>query len=162
MHSDKAIFFDRDGILIHEDGEYTFTPEKFIILPQVGEFMAEMKKRGYKLFVITNQGGVGKGLYSKERVVELHKILDKHLKKFDVSIDLYLICPHHPDSSLCICRKPDSLLLERAIYLYKLDLKGSYLIGDRERDLEAAKKAGINPVYLTSNSSLFSIIEQIS
>ncbi len=162
MYSNKAIFFDRDGIIIHEDGEYTFTPEKFMILPGVGEFMAEMKKRGYTFFVITNQGGVGKGLYPKEIVVELHKTLDNYLKKYDVSFERYFICVHHPDSSLCLCRKPDSLLLERAIYLYKLDVKASYLIGDRDRDMEAAKKAGINSVLLTSNSPLFSIIEQIN
>jgi D-glycero-D-manno-heptose 1,7-bisphosphate phosphatase len=162
MFSEKAIFFDRDGVIIHEDGEYTFTPEKFKVLPLVGEFMAEMKKRGYKLFVITNQGGVGKGMYTKETVVELHKTLDNYLQQYDVSVERYLICPHHPSTSACICRKPDSLLLERAIYLYKLDVKACYLIGDRERDVEAAKKARINPLFLTSNSSLFSIIEQIN
>lgn len=161
MYSNKAIFFDRDGIIIHEDGEYTFTDEKFVILPQVGEFMAEMKRRGYLLFIITNQGGVGKGLYTKERVVELHKRIDDYLKKYDVLISTHLICPHHPSTSKCICRKPDSLLLERSIYLYNIDVKASYLIGDRDRDMEAAKKVGINPVFLTANSSLFSIIDEI-
>lgn len=161
MHSAKAIFFDRDGVIIHEDGEYTFTPEKFILLPEVIEFMKEMKKRDFLFFIITNQGGIGKGLYSKKAVTELHKLLTKELEKHGLKIELFLVCPHHPVSSNCLCRKPDSLLLERAIYLYNLEVKASYLIGDRGRDIEAAKKVGLNSILIQSNSSLFSIIEQV-
>ena len=161
MDFKKAIFFDRDGVIIHEDGEYTFTQEKFQILPLAVDFLAEMKKRGYLLFIITNQGGVGKGMYTKERVIELHDSLALNLLKSDVKIEEFLVCIHHPSSSNCLCRKPDSLFLERAIYLYNIDVKASYLIGDRERDIEAAKKTGINSILVPSNSSLFSIIEQI-
>ena len=161
MDFKKAIFFDRDGVLIHEDGEYTFTNDKFIILPSVIEFMLEMKKRDFLFFIITNQGGVGKGLYKKEKVVELHTYLDGVLAGHDLKIEKHLICVHHPSTSLCLCRKPDTVWLEKAIYLNNIDVKASYLIGDRERDMEAAKKIGLNPINLTANSSLFTIIEEL-
>jgi D-glycero-D-manno-heptose 1,7-bisphosphate phosphatase len=161
MGFNRAIFFDRDGVLVHEDGEYTFTPEKLIVNNNVIEFLLEMKKRGYLLFVITNQGGVGKGLYTKKEVVDMHKILENEFEKAGVRMEKYLVCPHHPLSSNCLCRKPGTLLLERAIALYDLDVKASYLIGDRDRDIEAAQHAGINPLLITSNSSLFSILDKV-
>ncbi|HLP14125.1 MAG TPA: HAD-IIIA family hydrolase [Flavobacteriales bacterium] len=161
MHSNKAIFFDRDGVLVHEDGEYTFTRQKLRINQNVPEFLAEVKKRGYLLFVITNQGGVGKGLYTKKEVAEMHTILAAEFEKAGVKMEKYLVCAHHPVSSNCLCRKPGSLLLERAIALYNLDVKASYLIGDRERDVQAAQRAGINPILITSNSSLFTILDKV-
>ncbi|HYG49298.1 MAG TPA: HAD family hydrolase [Flavobacteriales bacterium] len=161
MPGNRAIFFDRDGVLIHEDGEYTFTPEKLKINEGAVDFLGEVKKRGYLLFVITNQGGVGKGLYTKDDVVNMHALLQKTFDKAGVHIEKYLVCVHHPISSNCLCRKPESLLLERAIALYDLDVKASYLIGDRDRDVEAARRTGINPLLVTSNSSLFTILDAI-
>lgn len=162
MRFNKAIFFDRDGVLVRETGDYTYTPEKFDILPGVADFMAEMKNRGYLLFVITNQGGIGRGLYTKQHVHALHAILEDHLRTAGIELTQVMVCPHHPVSSKCICRKPGSLLLERALSRYHLNPAACYLIGDQDRDMEAATAAGINPVHLTSNSPLFSIIGQIN
>lgn len=161
MASAKAIFFDRDGVLIEEDGDYTFALSKVKILPSVIAFMKEMSQLDYRFFVITNQGGAGKGMYGMKEINEVHSHINAELKKEGVAIESFLTCVHHPTTSNCICRKPDSLLLERAIALYQLNSKECFLIGDQDRDIQAAEKVGIKAIKVTSNSDLFRIIDQL-
>jgi D-glycero-D-manno-heptose 1,7-bisphosphate phosphatase len=162
MNKNKAIFFDRDGIINKERGDYTWKPEDFEILPGVGEFMAAMKKRGYLLIIITNQGGISKGLYTHENYLEVEKIMLSFLNKQNVMPDAVYYCPHHPSVTQCICRKPDSLMIEKAISRFSINASSSYFIGDAPRDAEAALKCGVAPILIPSNSSIFSIIEKIA
>lgn len=149
-----AIFLDRDGILIHERGGYNFREEDIEMVEGIAEALQELKKRGYIFIVITNQGGIGKKLYTHNRVKEIHLDLKEFFAGYGVNILEFYYCPHHPESSSCLCRKPDSLMLEKAIARHHINAAASYFIGDNDRDIEAGKKAGVETVLVPSNADL--------
>ena len=159
MH--KAVFLDRDGVINYDHLPYQYKVEDFEILPNLGHALKLLKDRDYKLIVVSNQGGIAKGLYSHEDVEKLHKILAEYLRKFDVVLDEIYYCPHHPNSGNCICRKPDSLLLEKGIARFNIDRTVSYFIGDMERDMEAGRKAGLKVIKMNANDPLDLYLKQI-
>ena len=149
----KAIFLDRDGVINTERG-FTYRLEDFVILPDLFDMLKWFREKGYLLIVVSNQSGVAKELYKKEDVEMLHAYLNKELKKNDLYLDEIYYCVHHPDVSNCICRKPDSLFIEKALARFNIDPARSYFIGDKDRDIEAAEKAGVNGLLIEANSSL--------
>lgn len=141
----KCIFLDRDGVLNRERGDYTYTLEDFEILPGVPEALALLKQNGYLLIVVTNQGGVAKGLYHKNDVMACHQKLQEGCGNL---IDAIYYAPAHPAYSESLSRKPDSLMLERAISRYNIDPSRSWMVGDSERDLKAAEKVGVRSIIV--------------
>lgn len=157
MSRQKALFLDRDGVIIAErDGAYNYTLQNATLLPGVAEFLSHVHSLGYKLIVITNQSGVAKGIYTKENVDEVHNHIQYQLSRYQQSLQIhdFFVCPHHPDFSACLCRKPQHLLIQRAIHRYRLDVNYCLMIGDRERDVLAAQKAGVTGILIESNSNL--------
>ncbi len=157
----KAIFLDRDGVLNRERGEHTWRPEDFEVLPGVPETLARLQREGWLLIVVSNQSGIGLGLYTKQEVEVLHDYLHARLAEHGVVLDAVYYCPHHPSQGRCLCRKPGSLLLERAMARFGIAPGASVFIGDRERDAEAAVAAGVKPVLVASNASLKEEVERI-
>lgn len=157
----KAVFLDRDGVINKETGQYTTCIEDFIINEGIGESIKLLKDSGFLVIIISNQGGIAKSLYSHEDVLEMHLKLCEHLYNYNTAIDDFYYCPHHPDTGICLCRKPDSLLLEKAIARYNISIGESYFIGDSERDIEAAKKVGIKGIKINSNENIFNICKNI-
>ncbi|HVA98830.1 MAG TPA: HAD family hydrolase [Bacteroidia bacterium] len=153
----KAVFLDRDGVLNREKGDYIYTPEAFEILPEVSETLQFWQEKKYIFIVITNQGGISKGIYGHREVNKLHEILINKLSEKNIFIHEIYYCPHHPDQTKCICRKPDSLLIEKAIARFDIDTSQSYFIGDKLRDIEAAEKAGVKGILIEANSPLSEI-----
>lgn len=145
MPKQKCIFLDRDGVLNLERGDYTFALDDFEVLPGVAEALALLKKNGFLLIVITNQGGIAKGLYTKEDVLACHRKLQKSCNSL---IDAIYYAPSHPAHSESLSRKPDSLMLERAIAKFNIDPATSWLVGDSTRDLQAAEKAGVKAILV--------------
>lgn len=156
----KAIFLDRDGVINRERG-FTYRLEDFEILPGLIDVLKEFRKRGYLIIVISNQSGIAKGLYKQSDVEILHDHLTKTLKKENLVFDEIYYCVHHPDVSKCICRKPDSLFVEKAIARFNIDPRLSFFIGDKDRDIEAAHKAGVKGLLIEANSPLSDIMHQI-
>ena len=156
----KAVFLDRDGVLNFERG-YTYHLNDFIVLPGVARVLKQFQDAGFLLIVISNQGGIGKGLYTKEDVSILHQHLCATLALEGVLLSEIYYCPHHPASSRCICRKPDSLLIEKAIAKYDIEPSSSFFIGDKERDIEASTKANVTGILIESNSPLDNILKKI-
>lgn len=150
----KAIFLDRDGILIRERGDYNYKEDHIEIVEGIAEALQELKKRGYIFIVITNQSGIAKRLYTHQRVKEIHSQLKMFFAGFGVVITEFYYCPHRPEFSKCICRKPDSLMLEKAAARYNVDVTKSYFVGDNDRDIDAGLKAGIEPIRIPSNADL--------
>ncbi len=157
----KAIFLDRDGVLIRERGDFTWQLEDMKINDGVDEALAKFSKSGFVLIVISNQSGISLGLYTKENADYLHLHLDRFFNTKGINIEEYYYCPHHPSITNCLCRKPDSLLLEKAIARYNIDSSESWFIGDADRDIEAGKKAGIRTFKLEVNGSLLEAAEII-
>jgi D-glycero-D-manno-heptose 1,7-bisphosphate phosphatase len=156
----KAVFLDRDGVINRERGDYTYLLEDFV-LNDIADALAEMQLRGYLLIVISNQSGIAKGIYTCDQVNYLHLHLERVLKNRGVLLTEFYYCPHHPDFSKCLCRKPDSLLLEKAIARFNIDPSVSYFIGDAKRDEAAGKKAGVMTILIEPNSSLSKVLPLI-
>ncbi len=156
----KAIFLDRDGIINTERG-YTHRLEDFVILPDVMEVLQFLQKQGYIFIIITNQSGIAKDLYTKDDVEQIHAYLLDEFKKHQIIISEVYYCVHHPDVSRCICRKPDSLFVEKGLARFQIDPAQSYFIGDKDRDVEAAAKGGVKGILVPSNTSLKTILDQI-
>lgn len=157
----KAVFLDRDGVINRELDDYAFRLEDFEILPDVVPALSELKRRGYILIVVSNQGGIGKDLFTIVDVERLHMHLRDFLGEYDITIDEIYYCVHHPISGSCICRKPDSLLVEKAIARFNIDVKKSFFIGDKERDVLAGEKVGVKGILIEQNTSLLDAIKQI-
>lgn len=156
----KAIFLDRDGVINFERG-YTYRLEDFVILPDVVEVLLHLKEKGFIFIIVSNQSGISKDLYTQNDVEILHTFLVAELKKHAIEFAEIYYCVHHPDKTKCICRKPDSLFVEKGLARFNLDAKKCCFIGDKERDIEAANKAGVKGILIESNQALKTIVNQI-
>lgn len=143
----KCVFLDRDGVLNQDIDGYLYQPEDMVIPKGVVEGLQQMKDAGYLLIVVTNQAGIAKGLYSKEEVWKCHRYFQE--KCGHLLDDLYF-CSHHPDyDSRSLMRKPESLMLEKAIAKYDIDTTNSWMVGDRPRDMQAGKRVGVRTIHLS-------------
>ncbi len=150
----KAVFLDRDGVLNRELGDYVCRFEDFSVLDNF-DALKSLKDKGYLLIVATNQGGLAKGWYTEEELAKMHGHLKKVYGEHAVEFTDIFYCPHHPDfTGDCDCRKPKPGLLLRGMEKYNIDPSKSYFIGDRERDMEAARAAGVTGILIDSNQPL--------
>ncbi len=157
----KAVFLDRDGVVNLEKGDYTYKAEDFIINPGIIESIKLLRENGFIVIIITNQGGIAKNLYSDEDVFKTHKKLYDELKKENTDINDIYYCPHHHDVSKCLCRKPESLMLEKAIAVYNIDTDKSFMFGDNERDIKAAEKVNVKGILIAPNENILKYCKQI-
>lgn len=141
----KCIFLDRDGVLNEDFVDYTYKVEKFFILPKAIEGLKKMKQDGYLLVVITNQSGIAKGIYDHSDVHKCHEYFQRESGNL---IDAFYYSPYHPSKTESLTRKPASLMFERAIARFNVDISQSWMIGDKERDLEPARKIGLRTLHL--------------
>ena len=163
----KTIFLDRDGV-INKEVEYLFRISDFEFIEGVFDACLYFQQLDYKIIIISNQSGIARGYYTKS---DYQKITEWMLNQFNIkgiSILDILYCPHGPESS-CNCRKPKPGMLIEAKDKYNIDMKDSWMIGDKETDIEAANLAGINNTILVrsghlvdkSNSSSKFIVDSI-
>jgi D-glycero-D-manno-heptose 1,7-bisphosphate phosphatase len=153
----KAIFLDRDGVINADQHDYTWKIADFKFLPGVFEACRNWQAQGFLLIVITNQGGIAKGLYDHSDVEKLHAVMVAGFENENVHLTQIYYCPHHPVGGNCLCRKPGSLLVEKAIATYNIDPKTSWFIGDRDRDVEAATGAGVRGILIPVNGNLMDV-----
>ena len=162
MRNDRmALFLDRDGVLNRERGEHTWRLPDFEVLPEVPAALRLAQDAGYLLVVITNQSGIGLGLYGHAEVAQLHGYLHDVLGNAGVQLTAVYYCPHHPSKGRCLCRKPGGLLLEKAMARYGIRPDGSLMIGDRERDTDAAGSVGVKGVRVEPNSSILPVVKDL-
>lgn len=140
----KAVFIDRDGT-INEDPGYVHKVEDFKLYGGVIDGLRLLKD--FKLFIITNQSGIGRGYYKEDDMHNFNKRLLEELSKQDIKIENIFFCPHTPEEE-CSCRKPHIKFVEEAKKKYDLDLKHSWVIGDHPCDVIMAKKSGCSSVYV--------------
>jgi D-glycero-D-manno-heptose 1,7-bisphosphate phosphatase len=143
-----AAFLDRDGV-VNIDRGYLIRREDFEFVPGVLEGARRLHQLGYALVIVTNQSGIGRGLYSEAQFNELTRWMQGAFEASDAPLAGVYFCPHHPSEATgpyrrpCDCRKPAPGMLFDAARDLKLDLAKSVLFGDRESDLEAARAAGV-------------------
>ena len=156
----KAAFLDRDGV-INIDYGYVGSIDRFEFNEGIFELLKLLQKKGYQLFVVTNQSGIARGYYTENDFHSLMEWMKDELKKREIKIIDYEFCPHHPDiTGECECRKPKPGMILNLAKKYNIDLANSIMIGDNLSDIEAAKNAGIKRTYLVKDT-LFDIIKKI-
>ncbi|WP_457568891.1 D-glycero-alpha-D-manno-heptose-1,7-bisphosphate 7-phosphatase [Desulfurobacterium sp.] len=156
----KAVFLDRDNTLIEDDG-YIHEPEKVKLLSGVGEGLKLLKEAGFLLIVISNQSGIGRGYFKEEDFHAVNKKLNQLLERYNVQIDDFFFCPHKPDEG-CSCRKPEIGLFLRAAEKWNINLKESFMIGDKISDVEAGNRAGCKESYLVKKGEFLKIAKLIT
>ncbi|MGM9512881.1 D-glycero-alpha-D-manno-heptose-1,7-bisphosphate 7-phosphatase [Roseateles sp. DB2] len=148
-----ALFLDKDGTLI-ENVHYNVDPTLLRFMPGAGATLARLSAAGFALVVVTNQSGVGRGLFTRESFDRLEQALCQHLREsHGVELDGVLMCPHLPDvigNPACHCRKPAAGLLLQAATMLKLDLTRSWMVGDTLDDVEAGHRAGCRSLLFDS------------
>jgi D-glycero-D-manno-heptose 1,7-bisphosphate phosphatase len=158
----RAVFFDRDGVINSDEGlYYVFKKEDFKINPGVIECMGMLASRGYLLIVISNQGGISRGLYTKKDAQLIHSLLEDECRKAGFEISEIYFCPHHHEIEKCICRKPGTQMLEKAIARFEIDKEHSYFVGDRETDIVTAQNSGIQAIFVKANGNLLECLKFI-
>ncbi|HNR54002.1 MAG TPA: HAD-IIIA family hydrolase [Flavobacteriales bacterium] len=150
----KGLFLDRDGVINRELGTHTTSLADFDILPGTPEAITAAVAAGWVVVVITNQSGIGLGMYDHAAVAAMHERLRSVLRDAGTEVADILYCPHHPQQGRCLCRKPGSLLLERAAARHGIDLAASVMIGDRQRDVDAANGAGARGILVAPDRDL--------
>jgi len=149
----KAVFFDRDGT-INIDKEYLYKIEDFEFETGVTDTLKYLYRKGFKLIIISNQSGVARGYFTVSDVEKLHDHIKKRAADFGFEITAIYYCPHYAKGIIkeysieCGCRKPGTGLIEKAIKDHNIDVKKSFMIGDKESDILAGKNAGLKTVLV--------------
>ena len=149
---EKVVFLDRDGT-INIEKDYLYKKEDFEWEKGAQKAIKIFNDLGYKVVIITNQSGIARGYYKEEDVMKLHEYMDEELKKNEAKIDKYYFCPHHIDGEgkyqkRCINRKPEIGFFEDIQKEIEIDLRNSFIIGDKLSDLEAGIRIGIKPILV--------------
>lgn len=159
-----AVFLDRDGVLC-EDMDYVTDFAKLHIFPFAREAVGRMHEKGYLVVVVTNQSGVARGMMTEETVRQINRYL---MQK--TGVDDVFYCPHLPPAEessppyriLCQCRKPKPGMILEAAERWSIDLSRSYMVGDRESDLQTGRNAGLESVGIVSLKNDFENMETMA
>ena len=150
---DKIIFIDRDGV-INQDPmaantgkEYITDWPEFHFLPGALEALKRLTKNGYKIVIVSNQAGVGKGIYTKDKLDEITKNMFREIEATGGKIHSVQYCIHTKEDN-CDCRKPNTGLFKKAIESLKIDFTKAFFIGDTKRDIEAGEKLGCKTILV--------------
>jgi histidinol-phosphate phosphatase family protein len=153
----RAVFLDKDGTLV-EDVPYNIEPERVRLTPHAVDGLRLLQESGYALFIVTNQAGMARGLFSPREWQRMQDYLSALLASHGIRISGFQVCPHHPQGSVahlalpCACRKPAPGMLLRAAVEHDIDLQASWMVGDILHDVEAGKRAGCRTALIDKGS----------
>jgi len=145
----KAIFLDRDGVINRDPGggDYIKSWKEFQFLPGAIEAIKKLNKNGYEIFVISNQAGVNRGLFTQASLDEITRNMLKEIEAQGGRIRSVTYCTHRPDEG-CSCRKPKTGMIEKVTRGLDIDFKNTYFIGDSRLDVGAGKNMGCRTILL--------------
>ena len=152
INKSRAVFFDKDGTLI-EDVPYNVRPDLIVLKQGAAQIVQNLKKAGFKLFVVSNQSGVARGFFEEK---DLEAVRARIEELCAVEFDGFYFCPHFAEGKVekysfaCDCRKPAAGMILRAAREHRIDLKSSWVIGDSPKDAEAGRRAGCRTILLAS------------
>jgi D-glycero-D-manno-heptose 1,7-bisphosphate phosphatase len=151
----RAAFLDRDGVLNRRAPahDYVKSPAEFEWLAGAREGVLRLNREGWLVLVVTNQRGVARGLMTARDVESIHAHAQRELGEIGAHVDAFYYCPHG-DEDACACRKPQPGLILRAARDWNVDLEASFLVGDDDRDVEAARRAGVRGRKMSTDGDL--------
>ena len=161
-----AVFFDRDGVICHDSG-YVHRPEDFTWITQAPEAIKWCNDHGYFAILVTNQSGIGRGYYSEKQFHDFMGWIERQLHGHGAYLDAVYYCPHHPTEAkgkyrvTCECRKPKPGMIIRAMAEWPIHKEKSMLIGDKENDLEAARRAGVRGCLIEDGDLLATLLRRL-
>ncbi len=159
----KAIFLDRDGVINDNEVPYYITrPEDFELNNGITEALKALTDKGFQLIIISNQGGISKKIYSKADCDRVHEKLVNIMSGNGITFNEIYYCPHHPEIENCLCRKPQTLMFEKAIARFDIDPSKSWMIGDSEKDIIGAEKTGLKAILVEPNDDIRKYISRIT
>lgn len=144
----KAFFLDRDGVIIH-DADYLSRPEDVELIPGIIEALQKIHEAGYLAVAVSNQSGIARGYFTMEDLAKVEEKIDSLLAEKGEKIDKWYYCPHHPKGKVaeyaveCSCRKPAPGMILEAVKDLNIDVKGSFIIGDKLSDIKSGIRAGV-------------------
>lgn len=157
----KALFLDRDGV-VNVEKNYLHKPEDFEFVEGIVDVCRRYQEEGYLIIIVTNQSGIARGYYSEEDFQRLSRWMEEHFKVLGIILTRIYHCPHHEEiSGVCECRKPEPGMFLSARDEYEIDMASSVMIGDNERDITAARRAGVGTNILLSESAATSEADRI-
>lgn len=148
----KALFLDRDGT-INIDFGYVYKKDDLRFIETSLKGIRIFQERGYLIIVITNQSGIGRGLFTIEQADAFNHEMIRQLGFRGINVKAVYMCPHSPDEG-CSCRKPSPELILKAKNDYDIDLSRSFMFGDKSSDVEAGKRAGVKSFLITQDKTL--------
>ncbi|HSS46803.1 MAG TPA: D-glycero-beta-D-manno-heptose 1,7-bisphosphate 7-phosphatase [Burkholderiales bacterium] len=143
----KLVILDRDGVINHDSAQYIKSPDEWKPIAGSLEAIARLNQAGYRVVVVTNQSGIGRGLFDMTALNAIHDKMHKSLTQYGGRIDAIFFCPHAQELS-CACRKPKTGLFQEIAQRFNVNLAGVPCIGDSARDLQAAHAAGAQPILV--------------
>ncbi|MEO0367629.1 MAG: D-glycero-beta-D-manno-heptose 1,7-bisphosphate 7-phosphatase [Pseudomonadota bacterium] len=147
----KPIILDRDGVINLESKDFIKSPEEWQPLKGSLEAIARLTQAGYDVIIITNQSGIGRGLFSADMLTQIHVRMLDYVQQAGGKIHSILFCPHTPDAE-CECRKPKAGMYDELARRLGISYNGIYSVGDSIRDLLAAVTAGASPVLVSTGN----------
>ncbi|MBI4547070.1 MAG: D-glycero-beta-D-manno-heptose 1,7-bisphosphate 7-phosphatase [Ignavibacteriae bacterium] len=148
-----GVFLDRDGT-INEEVDFLSSPNHVRLIPGSAEGIHLANELGFKVFIVTNQSGIARGLFTEDQVSKIHQTLLQKLENRGAHIDGIFYCPHHPENGKppyrkdCGCRKPNTGMLSRAAKEYNVNLKKSFVVGDKMIDIQTGNNAGATSILV--------------
>ncbi|MCP3742113.1 D-glycero-alpha-D-manno-heptose-1,7-bisphosphate 7-phosphatase [Rossellomorea sp. BNER] len=150
MKKNKAVFIDRDGVInevLTKRVKFVNKPTDLYYLDKVPGAIKMLTSAGYKVFIVTNQGGVGLGYLTERQLENIHTKMKHDLESEGGEIQDIACCIHKPNEG-CSCRKPEAGMILKLAEQYEIDIEKSFMIGDRDVDIEAGKKAGCSTIFI--------------
>jgi histidinol-phosphate phosphatase family protein len=150
-----AVFLDRDGVVI-EEVDYLSRPEQLKLIPGSSRAIAQLRRAGFKVVVVTNQSGVARGYLTLQTLREVHRLLNRKLQAQGAKLHGLYFCPHLPvqaGGKGCACRKPRLGMLQKARKRFRLDLARSYFVGDTTTDILTGRRAGCTAVLVLTGKA---------
>jgi len=150
----NAVFIDRDGVITKEPPYYAHRIDQLELIPKSAEAIRLLNESGFKVIIVSNQSGVARGYYQEKDIEIYNGAMEKKLEEENAYIDAIYYCPHYSKAIIekykidCECRKPKPGMLKRAKKDLDLDLKQSFLIGDKMSDIEAGYRAGCKTILV--------------